>query len=85
MKEQDTKRDLARLGEAVTKNRKYAAKEKDRDMRKQYSKDAADLFKIGVEIAHGNYNRAGRLIYNLDTIVRDQIPVRLYNEIMKNL
>ena len=83
MQEQFIKRDLARLGDAVVKNRKKAAKEKDAGMQKQYTKDAADLLKIGAKVAEGNYRKAARLIYNLDTIVRDQIPPRLYNEIMK--
>ena len=83
MQEQFIKRDLVRLGEAVAKNRRFAQREKDTGMRNQYTKDATDLLRIGAQVAECNYKKAARLVYNLDTLVRDQIPPRLYNEIMK--
>ena len=85
MKEETLIRDLSKLEKEIDRNHRYADCESDRDMKKQYLKDANDLDAIADAIRAGDNKKASRLIYNLDTLVRDQIPARLYNEIMKNL
>ena len=84
MKEETLIRDLSKLEKEIDRNHRYADCESDRDMKKQYLKDAADLDKIANAIRGGDNKQAARLIYDLDTLVRDQIPARLYNYVMKS-
>jgi hypothetical protein len=55
----------------------------DKEMVKTYTADRKDLKKILELIESGNYKRASQRIYKLDTLIRDQIPRALYNEIMQ--
>ena len=84
MNEQTLITDLSKLEKAIHKNERYAEKDTDSEMRKQYSKDARDLNNVADAIRAGDHKKAARLIYKLDTIVRDQLPTRLYNEVMKS-
>ena len=77
-------RDLSKIEKAIHKNIKYAECEKDKEMKKQYYRDAHDLNEIADAIRGGDHKQASRLIYDLDTLVRDQIPARLYNYVMKS-
>ena len=54
------------------------AKHGDREMAEQYEADAKDLEAIRDAVAKDDFDTARRLIDGLDTIVRDQIPIRLY-------
>ena len=55
---------------------------KDKKMIEAYSKDRQDLQKVLGYIKKGKYSQAGAYAYNLDTIVREQIPTEIYNIIM---
>ena len=80
------KRDLERFQANIAKWQRACEREAgkgDMEMAGQYEQDAKDLTDIYNAIAEGNYGLAGELAYELDTIVRDQIPVRLYNTITK--
>ncbi|QNN23337.1 hypothetical protein HED60_13975 [Planctomycetales bacterium ZRK34] len=45
--------------------------------------DVSDLRVIYDHITQGRYERAAKQIDDLDTAVRDEIPTRLYDKIMK--
>ena len=55
------------------------AKVGDREMAQQYEADAKDLEALRDAIARGDMNAARSLADAMDTIVRDQIPIRLYD------
>ena len=57
------------------------ARDESRSMAKTYAKDARDLQAIHDAVKEGDYGKAERLARRLDTVVRDEIPVRLYNAI----
>jgi len=57
------------------------ARDENRSMAKTYARDARDLQAIHDAVKEGDYAKAARLARRLDTVVRDQIPVRLYNAI----
>ena len=78
------KRDLERFAAKIAawaKDGKQWAAEGDREMAQAYRQDVRDLQAVYRAIRRGDYPKAAELAYQLDTIVRDQIPVRLYNEI----
>ena len=78
------KRDLERFAAKIAawaKGGKQWAAEGDREMAQAHQRDIRDLQAVYRAIQCGDYPRAAELAYQLDTIVRDQIPVRLYNEI----
>ncbi len=78
------RRDLERLAQAITRwerqGQEWAA-EGDAEMARVHAKDAADLRALAAAVKAGDYRRAAAIAYRLDTIVRDQIPCRLYNAI----
>lgn len=47
-----------------------------------YAEDVADLRAILRLIEDGELDEAAEAIYCLDTLIRDQIPIRLYNSIV---
>ena len=70
-----------RMDTAIAEWRIYgdrAAKEGDRELAKQYATDVADLQALRDAFAAGDFDEAGRLADAMDTIVRDQIPLRVY-------
>ena len=78
------KRDLERFAAKIAawaKDGKQWAAEGDKEMAQAYQRDVRDLQAVYRAIRRGDYAKASQLAYELDTIVRDQIPVRLYNEI----
>ena len=78
-------RDLERLDEEIARSRRMATfHEGDDDyLAEAYERDADDLQAVRDAAARGDLAEAGRLAYHLDTYVRDEIPKRLYNAIMK--
>jgi len=78
-------RDLERLDEEIARSRRMAAfHEGDDDyLAEAYERDAEDLQAVRDAAGRGDLAEAGRLAYHLDTYVRDEIPKRLYNAIMK--
>ena len=78
-------RDLERLDEQTARSRRMAAfHEGDDDyLAEAYERDAEDLQTVRDAAARGDLAEAGRLAYHLDTYVRDEIPKRLFNAIMK--
>jgi len=78
------KRDLERFAEKIAawaRDGKRWAARGDREMVKTHERDVRDLQAIHAAVRRGDYRKAAELAYRLDTIVRDQIPVRLYNTI----
>ena len=78
-------RDIERLDEEIARSRRMATfHEGDDDyLAEAYERDAEDLQAVRDAAARGDLAEAGRLAYHLDTYVRDEIPKRLYNAIMK--
>ncbi len=78
-------RDIKRLDEEIARSRRMAAfHEGDDDyLAEAYERDAEDLQAVRDAAGRGDLAEAGRLAYHLDTYVRDEIPKRLYNAIMK--
>ena len=60
------------------------ARHGDREMAEQYEADAKDLEAIRDAVAKDDFDSARRLIDALDTIIRDQIPIRLYYTLFPN-
>jgi len=78
-------RDLERLDEEIARSSRMAAfHEGDDDyLAKAYERDAEDLQAVRDAAARCDLAEAGRLAYDLDTYVRDEIPKRLFNTIMR--
>ena len=78
-------RDLEKLDQAIARSRRMAAFHDGDDdyLAEAYEQDAADLQAVRDAVAGGELAEAGRLAYDLDTYVRDEIPARLFNAIMK--
>lgn len=53
----------------------------ERDTKKWFRKDRKELTKIYNLIRKNDLKKAGELAVELDTVVRDEIPRRLYNKI----
>lgn len=49
-----------------------------------YLSDAANFLKISVCIKEKNINKAFEIAYNLDTLPRDMIPVKVYKYLLKH-
>ncbi len=78
------KHDLKRLDLAIGNWRlegERTAKDGDAKLAKQYAADVKDLVAFRDAVARGDLEEARRLADAMDTIVRDQIPVRLYHNI----
>jgi hypothetical protein len=78
------KRDLERFAEKIAAwalDGKGWAARGDREMAKTHERDVHDLQAVHAAVRRGDYRKAAELAYWLDTIVRDQIPVRLFNAI----
>ena len=80
------KTDLNRFLIAIVdwqKQGQEAAAEGDRAAAKRYAQDVEDLTDIFNALRSGDYQAAFDKAWELDTLVRDQIPNRLYNYIAK--
>ena len=74
----------ARIADRKTRSeREY--KRGDLDMARMYEKDVKDLTDILNFINDGDYESAWSIIDLVDTVVREEIPVRLYNFIAKEI
>ena len=60
-------------------------KRKSLDMARMYEKDVKDLTDVLNLINDGDYEEAWSIIDWLDTVVREEIPTRLYNFIAKEI
>ena len=80
------KTDLKKLETNIARRQKWCneeAKKQNLDMARMYEKDVKDLTDILNYIHDGDYESAWGIIEWVDTAVRDDIPVRLYNFIAK--
>ena len=79
-------RDLERLAGNIARwerqGRRWAA-EGDAEMARTHAKDAKDLRALAAAVKRGDYRRAETIARRVDTVVRDLIPVRLYNAIVR--
>lgn len=76
----DLERFAANIAAWVEQGKRWAT-EGDQEMAKSCERDAADLKAIHAAVEQGDYRKALKLARRLDTVVRDEIPVRLYNAI----
>lgn len=75
--------DKRRFLTAIQKWAANAETTNDKELAQQYRKDAKDLIAVLLRIEWGNHSSTLELIGQLDTLVRDQIPKRLYNFIVR--
>ncbi len=78
------RRDLERLAQAIARWERQGeewAAEGDAEMARVHAKDAADLRKVAEAVKNGDYAIARARVQRLDTIVRGQVPCRLYNRL----
>jgi len=78
------KHDLKRMDLAIGNWRlegERTAKTGDKELAKQYAADVEDLTAFRDAVARRDFEDARRLADAMDTIVRDQIPLRLYHNI----
>lgn len=81
------KTDLARLDLSIRHWRLLGEKRDkagDREMAQQYETDAKDLEALRDAVAKEDFDAACRMADSMDTIVRDQIPLRLYYTLFPN-
>jgi hypothetical protein len=80
------KTDLKKLEGRIAQRQKWCDEETargDKGSAKMFEKDVKDLTTILKMITLGEYDLARDVIEWLDTAVRDEIPVRLYNFIAR--
>ena len=84
-KRKNIQRDLQRLDDEIARSRRMAKfhKEDDIYLADGYKQDADDLQAVCDAVSRDDLAKAGHLAYDLDTYVRDEIPKRLFNTIMK--
>ena len=78
------RQDLRRFAQSIARWQRAgerAAKSEDPDLAKTYRKDVEDLRSILAAVREGDLAHAARLSDLVDTLVRDQIPPRLFNAI----
>jgi len=79
-----TQHDMRRLDLAIGNWRlegERAAKDGDKELARQYATDVEDLTAFRDAVARGELDAARDAADAMDTIVRDQIPVRLYHNL----
>ena len=75
------KRDLERFAkniDAWAEEGERWASRGDREMAERHELDVLALNEVHAAVRGGDYPKAARLAHGLDTIVRDQIPAKLY-------
>jgi hypothetical protein len=80
------KTDIEKLQARIATRQRWCEaemKKQDIEMARMYEKDVKDLTDILNFINAGDYKSAWSTIYWVDTAVREEIPVRLYNFIAK--
>ena len=78
----DLERFAANIDAWIKQGDRWTA-EGDQEMAKTCERDARDLKAIYAAVEQGDYRKAAKLARRLDTVVRDEIPVRLYNAITR--
>lgn len=74
--------DVKKLQDRIATRQRWCdaeIKKQDLDMARMYEKDVKDLTDILNFINAGDYESAWSIIEWVDTAVREEIPVRLYN------
>lgn len=82
------KTDLAKLKTRIADRQKRCQQETKRgdlEMARMYEKDVKDLTDILNFIQAGDFESAWSIIAWVDTVVREEVPVRLYNYIFKEI
>ena len=70
--------------EIAIKNQKAIGDhKKDKEMVALFKKDRTELREVVSLIKQGKDKQAGEMAWDLDSVVRDVIPIRVYNFIMK--
>jgi len=77
----DLERFAARIAAWERQGMRIAEADNDREMARLTRKDVRDLNAIYNAAKSGEFKKAAKLAYRLDTIVSDEIPARLYNAI----
>jgi hypothetical protein len=80
--------DIKKLQARIADRQERAEQETERrslDMARMYEKDVKDLTDVLNFINAGDYESAWSIIDWLDTVVREEIPVRLYNFIAREI
>jgi hypothetical protein len=80
--------DIAKLRSRIADRQERARQEAargDREMARMYQKDVTDLTDALNFIVAGDYESAWSIIDWIDTVVREEVPVRLYNFIAKEI
>ena len=62
----------------------WKSDEDDKEMAKVYEADRKDLMKVYKLLQQGKIEDAEKVVYDLDTIVREKIPNAIYNLITKD-
>ncbi len=68
--------------ESWERHGREAGRDGDAELAAGYAEDVADLRAILRLIEAGAFHEAAEAIYCLDTLVRDQIPIRLYDAVV---
>lgn len=82
------KTDIEKLQARIADRQKRSEQETKRrslDMARMYEKDVKDLTDILNCINDGDYESAWSIIEWVDTVVREELPARLYNFIAKEI
>ena len=82
------KTDIEKLQVRIADRQKRSEQETKRrslDMARMYEKDVKDLTDILNFINDGDYESAWSIIEWVDTVVREELPARLYNFIAKEI
>jgi hypothetical protein len=80
------KKDVQKLKTSIAKWQRAGdrwAAQGDNGMANQHAEDVSNLTDILNAILDGNIKRAWNIVYELDTLVRDLLPARLYNFLAK--
>ena len=77
----DLQRFAGRIAAWERQGMRMAEADDDKEMARQTRKDVRDMNAIYGAAKSGEFKKAAKLAYRLDTIVRDEIPARLYNTI----
>jgi anti-sigma factor ChrR (cupin superfamily) len=75
------KKDLEIMDLSIRHWRLCGKKCNDAELAEQYEIDAVDLTAFRDAVAEGDFDSARNLADAMDTLVRDQIPIRLYHTI----
>ena len=74
-----TKQAMADFKLAIKNWRTHPRFKDDNDMKKLYIKDRKELTQVYRMIEKGLLKEAGEKAYDMDTVVRDEIPKSIYN------